>query len=138
MDPVVVSNWLRAAQIVAVMLSVTVSVYLFWKARAIHQVEAIEKARKDGDAALHGRIDGVRSQSASDMQVMRGLQSDMDKRLSVLEARVSALPTHNDLRDIREALAQVSADLSANSERTTTTLDAVRSLQKYLMERSAR
>lgn len=128
------ASLITLAQILAIVASAALNLYLFVKARNEKQITEIRKERRDGDAALHGRVDGVASSIRHETHVLKGFQVDIDKRLSILETRVISLPTHNDLGGMRDNLSQLASDVSAITERSNATLATVHSIHKYLLE----
>ena len=115
MNDMTASEALKLFGSLLMIANMALNVYLFRRTITGAELKAMREAQRKGDEGLALRIDKH--------DVVR---ADFDRRLSVLETRVDALPTHDDLTEIREMLA-------GNIERTNATFDAVKDLRNYLM-----
>lgn len=133
---------LIAAQVLVLIASTALNVYLYFRARA----GAVWRAIADGDertlADAKRSVDSVAHSVDEVMQqvgISRGVERDLDKRLAVLESRLGGIPSHQDLVGIRQALARLESRLgeriSAVDERSTATLAAVNRMNQFLLER---
>jgi hypothetical protein len=68
----------------------------------------------------------ITSQSADSRQ--------MERRLTVLEARVDNLPTHRDLTDLRKGISEVVETAAAISGQTIAMTQMLRTIQEHLLE----
>ena len=66
----------------------------------------------------------------------KSVHGELDKRLSVMEERVKAMPTHDDIEEIRAALSELGNNVAAVNERSGSTHDAVRRIEKHLLDRA--
>lgn len=60
--------------------------------------------------------------------------SDLDKRLTRLEARVDNLPTHRDLADLRNGITEVVESVAALNGHTQAMTQMLRTIQEHLLE----
>lgn len=107
---------LRLGMLVAVIASTATNVWMWLKTRSDDRFKAFD-----------ARLTGLAEQRRANQEQL----AQHGNRISAIEARLSGLPTHNDLSEIR-------ADISAVNERTEMTHEIVRSLQNFLMNQSAR
>lgn len=112
-------QWLRLVQIVVLVSSVGVNVFLFNRARDDQRFKEFDD-----------RLSGIANQKRTMQAELQGI----DKRVAVHEARLASMPTHGDLQEIRRELTSLKASTAAIEERSETTLDTVRSIQSYLLE----
>jgi hypothetical protein len=127
-------DWIKFATMLVMGANMALNLYLWLRTASANELKAMRRAQIEGDQHLGSRVSAVEALCRQDASILRGLHGDVDKRLSVLETRVQALPTHADIGDIRDALSQMGAELAANTERTTALLDTMRSVQRYLLE----
>lgn len=99
-------GWLPWANLGALALSVAINVWIFLRAR--------------GD----GRWDSVQLQ-----------HQRFESRLSALEVRVEALPSQDELADIRDRLGRIDKATAGLDERSNLTLKGLQRIERYLMER---
>lgn len=130
------SEWIKIAAMFVMAANMALNVYLWMRTASAKELAGMRRAQAEGDERLSARVSAIESVSRQEIGILRSVHSDVDKRLSVLESRVEALPTHGDLRSIRDTLAEISTELAANTERSSALVESVRSLQRYLMERS--
>lgn len=79
-------------------------------------------------ATLHSKL------SEQDNEILADVAA-LDARLGRVEERVSHLPTDRSITEIREALAQLGAQLGQLTGEQRSTMRMVEHMNKYLMER---
>ena len=99
-------SWLPWANLGALALSVVINVWIFIRTRSDDRWDSVQ--------LQHQRFDA---------------------RLSALEVRVEALPTQDDLADIRDRLGHIDKATAGLDERSNLTLKSVQRIERYLMER---
>ena len=99
-------EWLALAQVIALLGSGLLNLWLYLSMRHDTRWKAI------GDA-----------------------QTAIDRRLSVLETRVETMPTHDDLAEISGQLSRIDRSVGGIEERSASTQDAVRRIERYLLEK---
>lgn len=135
-------NALLLAQVLVLVASTLLNVYLFMRTRST----ALWRAINDGDRAARAEaqrlVDAVGQsvdETAQQIGISRGVERDIDKRLAVVESKLGGIPTHNDLVGIRTALAgletRLSERISTVDQRSEITLAAVNRLNQFLLER---
>ncbi len=123
-----VRDWLTLAQVLALLVSVVINVWIYFAARSDERWKTMRHEFTEGDRLMAERLGGLdRDVGAS--------KASFDKRLSVLETTVSGLPKHGDVRQIRDQLAHIDKSVAALDERTEHTAEAVARIEKYLLER---
>jgi hypothetical protein len=133
MDSLTFENALTALQILAICGSAAVSVYLFRRAADAKALDAVRDSHTRASTELKGQM----STLSNDLRVASVRDSEMHTRISVLETKMNHVPTHGDLTLIKNELRDVNGTLSAVNERSESTVDMVRSIQKYLMEKKS-
>jgi hypothetical protein len=121
---------LQMASIAATLFSIAVAIYLYIRSADRESVNRIDKARADGDAELAGKIGGLNSE----FRVSAARDHDFHTRLSVLETKMLAVPTHADLVNIRTEMRELNEIVATISERSENTQSMVQSIQRYLLE----
>ena len=131
MEGMNLANALIILQIAALLGSGALNVYLFMRARS--------KEWLAGITAAIDKVDRARLADHREAMLAIGVREkfdhDLDRRLVAVEKHLDAMPTHADLVALRRVVSQVSERLSAVDERSETVLEAVRTLQRFLMER---
>lgn len=125
---------LRVAGIVATVLSVGVSVWLYIHAANRREVQTLRTDLRNGDAELQGAIRLIRQ----DVVTGTARDTDLDKRLAILETKMLHVPTHADLQGIRQEMRDLNEAVAAISERSETTQEMVQRIQQYLIEGGSR
>ena len=59
----------------------------------------------------------------------------LSTRINELEKRVNAGPSHDDVRAIRDRMAEMSGQMTGLSERQRTSNEMIRTIQDYLLEK---
>jgi hypothetical protein len=124
------NDWIRLGQTLVMIASMALSVYLFLKARSTKATDEL----KTGLIGFSAKLDGNDARMRQELQILVARDSDMDKRLSVLETRVSHMPTHGDLQGIKNELSGLKSAVAAVDERSENILDMVQTIQKHLLE----
>ncbi len=120
-------DWLALAQVLALMGSVGINVWIFIAARSDSRWQAMHESMKHADSELDTRLEVI------DRHLMDS-KAQFDKRLSILETSVDGMPKHRDLLQIREQLARIDKSVGALDERSEATGAAVNRIEKYLLE----
>jgi len=115
---------IKLASTLAIVLSFALNLYLFFKARADDRFERITD-----------RADRMAKALSEEIQERREESSRLERNHAVLEARVDALPTHDDLGAIREAISLLAKNVASVDQRSVTTLNSVHRIENYLLER---
>lgn len=123
-------NALTALQILAIIGSSAVSLYLFRRAADTKALESVRGAHQKASTELKGQMASL----SSDLRLAAVRDGEMHARISVLETQMRHVPTHGDLMHIKNELRDVNGTLSAVNERSESTVEMVRSIQKYLLE----
>ena len=110
---------------IAIVVSGVLNVYLFFKSKTDERFAEIDQCMAEGDQAQHLE---TADRKAADYE--------LDRRLVALETQLKSVPTHEDLEEIRAALATVGAELAAVNERSRGTLDTVRRIEEHLLDRA--
>lgn len=108
-------NWLTFANLLGLVGSVIINVWLFLATRSDGRWKSITRQVETTDRRL------VASHSAT------------ERRVSVLETRVDAMPSQEDLMKIHAKLGHIDRSVGALDERSNSTLVAVRRIEGYLM-----
>lgn len=124
------NNILIGLQILAILGSACVSLYLFRRAADTKALESVRSAHSKASTELKGQMATL----SSDLRLAAVRDGEMHARISVLETQMRHVPTHGDLMHIRNELRDVNGTLAAVNERSESTVDMVRSIQKYLLE----
>lgn len=123
------TEWLAMAQVGALGISVMLNLWLYFAVRSDSRWKAMFEAISQGDGQLAAELARIdRHHGAT--------QSVIDRRLSVLETRVEAMPTHDDLTEILGQLSRIDRTLAGVGERSETTQESVRRIERYLLEKS--
>lgn len=79
---------------------------------------------------------GARStgQSSGQSNDQRKDATELDKRLTRLEARVDNLPTHRDLVDLRAGINEMARTVAGVAGQVQTVTDMLRTIQEHLLE----
>lgn len=117
--------WLKVLNAAVLVGSVMVNVYLFLKSKSDDRFAELDEALAHYDRAAHVET-GER----------KAFDNELDKRLVAIETEIKAMPTHDDLEEIHQALSNVRSDLATVNERSRGTLDGVRRIEQHLLERS--
>lgn len=125
---------LRVIQILATVLSILVSIYLYVRSADRKTVNGLHKAQRDGDAELASRIAAL----GSEIRASLARDNDFHTRLSIVETKMGHVPTHADLQGIRQEIRDVNESLAAISERSETTHEMVQGIQRFLLDQGAR
>ena len=105
--------------------NMALNVYLFRRTVTGAELKAMREAQRKGDELRSLRVERIDAN-----------YTDIALRLAKLETRVDALPTHDDISDIRGTLTEMTGELAANTERTNATLEAVRDIRNYLLDKT--
>lgn len=130
MAEVTIENVLTALQILAIIGSACVSLYLFRRAADTKALESVRDAHTRASQELKGQMTSL----SNDLRLAAVRDGEMNTRISVLETQMRHVPTHSDLILIKNELRDFNGTLSAVNERSESTVEMVRSIQKYLLE----
>lgn len=114
---------LEVLEKVVLLGSVAVSIYLYRKSRS----RALEAAMQRGDTRLSREIAAMRDGQARQM-------AGLNTRVSVLEQRIADMPTHKDLRELRDLVAESNERVAALDERSIRTDAMVQRIHQHLLE----
>lgn len=120
-------EWLALAQVVALLGSGLLNMWLFFSVRGDARWKSIGEAITQGDAGLGTELTRIdRHHGAA--------QAVIDRRLSVLETRIEAMPDHDDLTEVSGQLARIDRSVSGLAERSQSTQESVRRIERHLLE----
>jgi len=125
-----VDNVLRVVQIAALLGSVAVNVWLWIRGRNDKAFEALRAK----DADLGRQFNDLMQSTAQQLVTHTATDAALGTRVSVLEATIRHMPTHNDLQAIQRELRDISGSVAAVSERSEATMEMVRTIQAHLLE----
>lgn len=124
----VIFKGLNAAALVA---SAVLNVYLWFKSKTDKRFEDIERllfnSRTTADADRQFVNQCVAERKAH--------HAELAERVSLVEEKLEHLPTHDDLAEIHNKLADVGNRVAATDERSKIVLDGVRRIEQHLMDR---
>lgn len=115
-----VIEWLALGQIVALGLSGAINLWLYFSVRSDKRWKAFADSIAQGDAGLAAEL------QRSDRR-LGDAHAAFDRRLSVLEAKVDGMPTHDDISEMRDQLSRI-------DERSESTQESVRRIEQHLLE----
>lgn len=112
---------LNAAALVA---SAILNVYLWFKAKTDQRFQDMQDCHEElGDKLL------------AEVAERKATDHDQETRLQLLERGINSLPTHNDLANIYARLTDLVGRLERQDERSANTNDAVRRIERHLLDR---
>lgn len=127
-------NWelltkgLNAAMLLA---SGVLNVYLWLKSKTDQRFKDIE-----GSLGKHKETaDGDREHVRLCVAERKAHHSELAERVSLVEEKLEHLPTHDDLGEIHNKLADVGSRVAATDERSKILLDGMRRIESHLMDR---
>lgn len=127
-------NWeiafkgLNAAALVA---SAVLNVYLWFKSKTDKRFEDVERALSNHRTIADADREYVRRQVAE----RKAHHAELSERVSLVEEKLEHLPTHDDLGEIHNKLADVGSRVAATDERSKILLDGMRRIEQHLMDR---
>lgn len=127
-------NWdlmFKGFNVLVVLCSAGLNVYLFFRAKEDKRLEAIEARQAEVDDLAEADRETVRLAVAE----RRAHINDLHQRVSLVEERLRQMPTHDDLRKIYDKLTELVSQVGRQDERSANTNDAVRRIEQHLMER---
>lgn len=130
MDAMSADVLLRVVQIVVLLGSVTVNVWLWLRGRNDKALEAL----KAGDTDLARKLGELTQTNAQQLSALTGRDAALEIRVVALETTVRHMPTHGDLQEIRRELRDLNGAVSVVSERSEATMQMMRTIQEHLME----
>lgn len=114
----------KALNAVALFASMILNLYLWFQAKADKRFDDMTECQQ----ALDERL-------SLEIAARKAHNSDHETRLQLVEAEIRALPSHEDLRAIYDRLTEVVGRLERQDERSANTNDAVRRIERHLLER---
>lgn len=124
----IVFKGLNAAALVA---SAILNVYLWFKSKTDKRFEDIERALANHRAIADSDREFVRLCVAE----RKAHHGELAERVSLVEEKLEHLPTHDDLGEIHNKLADVGSRVAATDERSKILLDGMRRIEQHLMDR---
>lgn len=121
---VTIDTGLKMANLAIVLFSTTLNVYLFFKAKSDKRFQSIEET-----------VAKVSGELSDDIATHANAAGALNVRLSILEKHVSSLPTHDDTSEIHKRISDLASSMSAISERSKNTNDAVKRIEQYLLSK---
>jgi prefoldin subunit 5 len=114
-----ISQLLQVGQIVAVLASAAVSLWVYLRSR-----------RDSLNAALRTSVE----ECAGDIETLTASVNALAQRVTLAEKTIADVPSHRDLEGIRLQVASINGQISALNERTTSTHQAVTRIENFLLE----
>ena len=127
-------NWdlvFKGLNALALIASGILNFYLWFKSKTDERFEAVEAALKCHKDAADVDREFVRLCVAE----RKAHHGELAERVSLVEEKLKQLPTHDDLGEIHNKLADVGNRVAATDERSKILLDGVRRIEQHLMDR---
>lgn len=117
--------WFDAVNEVVLVGSVLINIYLWFKAKTDKRFEL-----------MAATLATVSERVANEAADRKANIAAIDKRVALLEARFDAIPTHDDLNSLRQAVTDIGSTVARIEERSSFTTDSVRRIEKHLLHSS--
>lgn len=127
-------NWelvFKGLNALALIASGILNFYLWFKSKTDERFEAVELALKNHTQAA----DVDRAFVRRCVEERKQHHGDLAERVSLAEEKLRQLPTHDDLSEIHNKLADVGSRVAATDERSKILLDGMRRIESHLMDR---
>ena len=121
---------LRVAGIAMPLLSAAISLWMYFRVADRKELQEVRIDQRNGAAELAGSLKLL----AADVRMGATRDTDLDRRLVILETKMPHVPTHADLQGIRQEMRDLNEAVAAIGERSETTQEMVHSIQRYLLE----
>jgi predicted RNase H-related nuclease YkuK (DUF458 family) len=119
-----IDDVLRLVQIVVIVVSVSINAWFFFQAKSDQRIKDIERRQEESERDLADEV-------ASRVREIGGLSH----KVGALEEWRKHVPNHDDIDGIKKDLATMGRQMATVDERSVTTLNGVRRIEQFLMER---
>ena len=129
-----IDNVLRVVQILVLLGSVTVSIVLYRKSQDDEKFKRIDVKFRESEA----RSAEIERAIAAETRFRTEELNTAKQRLGRIEEWRQHVPTHKDIQQINDELSEIGKQVAAVNERSDTTLEGVRRIESFLMDRGNR
>jgi len=120
---------LRVGSLLAMVVSLALNVFFYLRTADRKALADLRQDQRTADSELGNALRGLRSE----IHAAAARDSEFHTRISILETKMSHVPTHADLQGIRQEMRSLNEAVAAIGERSETTQEMVQTIQQYLL-----